>query len=96
MTKDSDLAKKDNEPGNRQPSDFGVEDSYLDRELGIRRDDEGLHNAKMKRRAVDENGKPIDENGKPIGRPSNNPLLDSRKYEAEYADGNTEVLAANK
>ena len=42
----------------------------------------------MKRRAVD-------EDGRPIGRPSNNPLLDSRKYEVEYTDGTTEILAAN-
>ena len=37
----------------------------------------------------------MDEDGKPIGRPSNNPLLDSRQYEVEYTDGTTEVLAAN-
>ena len=39
--------------------------------------------------------KDVDEDGKQIGRPSNNPLLDSRKYEDEYTDGATEVLAAN-
>ena len=63
-------------------------DAYLDMELGIRRDDEGLHHARVKRRAVD-------EDGKSIGKPSNNPLLDSRQYEVEYTDGTTEVLAAN-
>ena len=57
-------------------------------ELGIRRDDEGLHHARVKRRAVD-------QDGRPIGRPSNNPLLDSRRYEVEYLDGTTEVLTAN-
>ena len=31
----------------------------------------------------------------PIGRPSNNPLLDSRQYEVEYSEGTVEVLAAN-
>ena len=40
--------------------------------------------ARMKRRAIDENG-----------RSSNNPLLDSRKYKAEYTVGTTEVLVAN-
>ena len=57
-------------------------------ELGIRRDDEGLHCARVKRRAVD-------QDGWPIGIPSNNPLFDSRKYEVEYLDGMTEVLTAN-
>ena len=42
----------------------------------------------VKRRAVD-------EDGKPIGITSNNPILDSRQYEIEYADGNTSVLTAN-
>ena len=57
-------------------------------ELGIRRDDEGLRHARVKRRAVD-------QDGQPIGRPSNNPLLDSWRYELEYLDGTTEVLTAN-
>jgi hypothetical protein len=65
-----------------------VEDSYLDMELGIRGDDEGLQHARMERRAVD-------KDGKPIGRLRNNLLLDSRKYEVEYSDGTTQVLAAN-
>ena len=57
-------------------------------ELDIRRDDEGLHHARVKRRAVD-------QDGRPIGRPSNNPLLDSRWYKLEYLDGTTEVITAN-
>ena len=57
-------------------------------ELGIKRDDEGLHHARVKQRAGD-------QDGKPIGRPSNNPLLDSQQYEDEYLDGTTEVLTAN-
>ena len=52
------------------PSEYGVEDPYLGMELGIRRDEEGLHHARVKRRAVD-------DDNKPIGRPSNNQLLDS-------------------
>ncbi len=36
-----------------------------------------------------------DKEGLPIGRASDNPLLDSRKYEVEYADGNVEELTAN-
>ena len=57
-------------------------------ELGIIRDDEGIHHARVKRRAVD-------QDGQPIGRPSNNPLLEIRRYEVEYLDGTTEVLTAN-
>ena len=68
--------------------EYGVEDSYLNMELGIRRNDEGLYHARVKRRAVD-------QDGKPIGRPSNNPLLDSRQYEVEYSDGTNEILTAN-
>jgi hypothetical protein len=36
-----------------------------------------------------------DNEGLPIGRASHNPLLDSRQYEVEYADGNVEALTAN-
>ena len=86
VIKDLDLAEADND----WPSEYGVEDSYLDMELGTitRRDDEGLHHVRVKRMA-------IDQDGKPIGRPSNNPLLDSRQYEIEYLDVTTEVLTAN-
>ena len=83
--KDPGLAEVDDRNAS---SEYGMEDPYLGMELGIRRDDEGPHNARMKRRAVD-------EDGKPIGRPSNNPLLDNRKYEVEYINGTTEVFAAN-
>ena len=36
-----------------------------------------------------------DEEGRPIGSAHSNPLLDSRKYEVEYADGHVEELTAN-
>ena len=36
-----------------------------------------------------------DKEGKPIGNAHHNPLLDSRKYEVEYADGQVEELTAN-
>ena len=58
-------------------------------ELGLNKgDEEELHSATVKKRAVD-------EDGKPIVKPSNNPILDSRQYEVEYADVNTEIMAAN-
>ena len=37
-----------------------------------------------------------DQNGLPVGRKAkNNPMLDSRMYEVEYADGSTEAITAN-
>ena len=52
-----------------------------------RGEEEGLQFARVKRREVD-------ENGKPIGIPSNNTILDSWQYEIEYVDGNTSVVTA--
>jgi hypothetical protein len=36
-----------------------------------------------------------DEEGNPVGNANDNPLLDSRKYKVEYADGHVEELTAN-
>ena len=44
--------------------------------------------AHVKKRAVD-------SDGKPIGKPNYDPRLDSRLYEIEYLDGNTEILSEN-
>ena len=41
------------------------------------------------------NRRAVDEYGKPIVIPRNNTILDSRQYKIEYADGNTEIMAAN-
>ena len=58
-------------------------------EIGLPRgEDNSLHHAKVKRRA-------IDVDGKPVGKANNNPLMDSREYEVEYLDGYTETLSAN-
>ena len=52
-------------------TEFGNTYPYLGMELGLNRgEEEGLQFARVKRRAVD-------EDGKPIGIPSNNPILDS-------------------
>ena len=54
-------------------------------ELGLNRGkEEGLQFSRIKRRAVD-------EDGKPIGIPSKNLILDSRQYKIEYAYGNTSI-----
>ena len=69
--------------------EFGVEDSYLGMKLGLPKgpDNELLH-AKVKRRAVD-------VEGRPLGVANNNPILDTRQYEVEFLDGQVEILTAN-
>jgi hypothetical protein len=67
--------------------ELGIPDPYLDMELGLNRGDE-LQHATVKRRAMG-------EDGTPIGVANNNPLLDDRKYEVEFIDGQIEILTAN-
>ena len=78
---DPDLPEADEE--------YGAVDPYIGMELGmpVGGDGERIY-GQVKRRAVD-------ENGRPIGRPSNNPMMDSRQYEIEFVDGKTDVVAAN-
>jgi hypothetical protein len=67
----------------------GGQDPYLNMESGLpHSDEEDLRLARVKRRVVD-------VEGRPVGRPSDNPLLDSRQYEVEFLDGETEILTAN-
>ena len=64
-------------------------DPYLRMEVGMPRGaDNELQHAIVKRRA-------LDDNGKPYGTPHNNPLLDTRRYEVEYIDGSIEIMSAN-
>ena len=64
-------------------------DQYVGMELTLSRGGEGeaMH-AKVKKRVRD-------EEGNPIGNANSNPLLDSRRYEVEYIDGQVEELTAN-
>jgi hypothetical protein len=73
-----------------QADDVEVEsDNYIGMEFAMSRGGDGeLIHATVRRRLND-------EEGKPIGKPHTNPLLDSRRYEVEYADGNLEELMAN-
>jgi hypothetical protein len=81
---DSRLRHADDE----QPMAEVTGDAYLGMELAMPRGDEGeMVHATVKRRLMD-------EEGLPVGRPSLNPLLDSRKYEVDYADGYIEQLTA--
>lgn len=63
---------------------------YIGMELALPRGDDGtiMVHARVTKRVKD-------NEGIPIGTASHNPLLDSRKYEIEYADGNVEELTAN-
>jgi hypothetical protein len=69
--------------------EVGVINPYVNMELGLPRGaDDELLRAYVKCRV-------IDVEGRPIGRPSTNPLLDSRQYEVEYLDGETKILTAS-
>ena len=85
-------AEKRKVDGTRETSDvteIGNVNPYLVMELSPNKGyEEELHFARVKKRSVD-------EDGKPIVKPSNNPILDRRQYKVEYADGNTEIMAAN-
>ena len=69
--------------------EFGTHDPYLNMELALRpNEEEAAHYARVKRRSVD-------NEGKPLGIPSNNPLTDSRKYDVEFLDGRIQTMSAN-
>jgi hypothetical protein len=64
-------------------------DQYVGMELALPRGNDGeMVYARVAKRMRD-------DEGLPIGRASDNPLLDSRKYEVEFVDGNVEELTAN-
>lgn len=64
-------------------------DQYVEMELALPRGDDGeMMPARVTKQMRD-------SEGLPIGTASENPLLDSRKYEIEFADGNLEELTAN-
>ena len=65
-----------------------LEDTYLNMEIALPRDDEGPEFAKVTKRLRD-------ANGLPIGTANDNPILDTRVYEVEYLDGHKASLAAN-
>jgi hypothetical protein len=73
---DSKLRHVDDE----QPIAEVTGNTYLGMELAMPRGDMGeMVHATVKRRLMD-------EEGLPAGQARSNPLLDSRKYEVEYAD----------
>ena len=65
-----------------------MDDTYLNMELALPRDDEGPEFARVTKRLRD-------KDGVPIGTANDNPIIDTRLYEVEYADGHKAALAAN-
>ena len=63
-------------------------DSYVNMELALDRGDEQPSYARVTKRMKD-------KDGLPIGTANDNPILDTRVYEVEYADGHKTALAAN-
>lgn len=64
------------------------DDTYLNMEVALPREDTGPTFAKVTKRLRD-------ANGIPIGTANDNPILDSRLYEVEYLDGHKASLSAN-
>ena len=82
---DPSLQEVDDKP----EAEFGLEDNYLGMKVGLARGPEGeLRHATVKRRAVD-------DEGRPLGVAHSNPLLDMRQYELEFNNGDSEILTAN-
>ena len=65
-----------------------LDDTYLNMEVALPRDDDGPEFARVTKRLRD-------ANGIPIGTANNNPILDTRIYEVEYLDGHRASLTAN-
>ena len=65
-----------------------LEDTYLNMELALPRDEQGSEFAKVTKRLRD-------ANGLPIGTANDNPILDTRLYEVEYSDTHKASLATN-
>ena len=63
-------------------------DNYVNMELSLDRQSDGPEFARVTKR-------PKDKEGRSIGISSENPILDTRMYEVEYADGHKAVMTAN-
>ena len=69
--------------------DSTVTDNYINMELGLPRGaDDSLPYAKLKRRA-------LDQDGLPMGAPSNNPMTDTRVYDVQFLNGSIEEIPVN-
>jgi hypothetical protein len=84
---DAQLSHSDNDV---KLDDTEIEsDNYIGMEIAMARGGDGtLIHAKVQRRVTD-------EEGIAVGTSHSNPLLDSRRYEVEFADGHIDELTAN-
>ena len=82
MYSSKDIAKANN----YTPEVF--DDTYINMEITLLRDSDGLEFVKVTKRLRD-------KDGILIRTANDNPILDSRVYEIEYLDGNKVSLAAN-
>ena len=67
------------------PEEF---DNYVNMELAPDRHEGGTEFARVKKRLKD-------KYGRPIGIAADNPILETRMYEVEYADGYKTVMKTN-
>ena len=65
------------------------ESDYVGMQLALPRDADGPEFASVTRRLTD-------SKGIPVGEANENPILDTRVYEVEYADGYTAAMSANE
>ena len=65
------------------------DDGYIGMQLALPRDADGPEFALVTKRLTD-------SRGVPIGRANDNPMLDTRVYEVEYADGYIAAMSANE
>ena len=74
---------------NNKTDEIFKEDRYVNMELDLpRKDDDGLMHKIAKRRT-------LNDEGKAVVNMNNNPLLDTRVYQVEFADGTIKILTAN-
>ena len=64
-----------------------VGDSYVNTEVMLSRGDRSARGKVVRWKR--------DAEGNPIGRANNNPILDTRQYEVQFADGEVTELTAN-
>ena len=65
-----------------------LDDTYMNMEVTVPRQDDGPSFARVTKRLRD-------ANGLPIGTANDNPILDTHMYEVEYPDGHKASLSAN-
>ena len=87
LYQDDDLLDED-AATNEDPSPGIADNQFVNMEVALPRDTEGPAFARVKRRKTD-------RDGNPIGIAHKNPIMDTRVFEVEFADGYTAAMTAN-